>query len=387
MDRTKGNCIACHMIPGGAVPGHHWPGPDRHAVPLSDVRTSSVPRSTTPRSPTPERHAALRQESAPDREGAERRHGLHLVPVIGPNHHRRATKDEQDPCNRDGHRAGPGRRPSPSRRPRRRIRPPSRTTSPSASPMSPRTTSPTGPMPWTRSGGRTGRPSRSFRPTRRPSPTARSCGRPPSPTARPMPTASRTVPASPPSTPTGTRRRVWSSPCTMDLNECREANGEKPLKPETGPMAELNAYIAFESRGQIRNVEIPADDPRALAAYEKGREFYFTRRGQFNFSCVTCHGANSGNHVALRDPEPRLWSHHPLAGLSLQVGRDRRPAPPLQGLQRTGAGQGLRGRRRGVPQPGVLHDLHGQRSAPERARRTQITTGGRAATARPSPGA
>jgi len=84
---------------------------------------------------------------------------------------------------------------------------------------------------------------------------------------------------------------------TMDLNKCREANGEKPLKPETGPMAELNAYIAFESRGQVRNVEIPEDDPRALAAYEKGREFYFTRRGQFNFSCVTCHGANSGNQL------------------------------------------------------------------------------------------
>jgi sulfur-oxidizing protein SoxA len=84
---------------------------------------------------------------------------------------------------------------------------------------------------------------------------------------------------------------------TMDLNRCREANGEKSLKPETGPMAELNAYIAFESRGQIRNVVIPEDDPRALAAYEKGREFYFTRRGQFNFACITCHGANSGNQL------------------------------------------------------------------------------------------
>ncbi len=78
------------------------------------------------------------------------------------------------------------------------------------------------------------------------------------------------------------------------LNECREANGEKPYGYFLGPMAELDAYIAFESRGQTIQVEIPADDPRALAAYEKGKEFYFARRGQFNFSCAHCHMGNSG---------------------------------------------------------------------------------------------
>ncbi len=101
---------------------------------------------------------------------------------------------------------------------------------------------------------------------------------------------------------------------TMDLNKCRQANGEKPLKPETGPMAELNAYISFQSRGQARIVEIPADDPRALAAYEKGREFYFTRRGQFNFSCATCHGANSGNQLRSEILSPALGhtTHWPV---------------------------------------------------------------------------
>jgi len=81
----------------------------------------------------------------------------------------------------------------------------------------------------------------------------------------------------------------------LAINECREANGEKPLKYKKGTIADLLSYIAFQSRGQITNVEIPADDPRALEAYEKGKQFYFARRGQLNFSCAHCHGLNAGN--------------------------------------------------------------------------------------------
>jgi sulfur-oxidizing protein SoxA len=80
----------------------------------------------------------------------------------------------------------------------------------------------------------------------------------------------------------------------LAINMCLEANGEKPLGYSKGPMTEITAYIAYESRGQVTNVEIPEDDPRALAAYEAGKEFYFTRRGQFNFSCANCHFASSG---------------------------------------------------------------------------------------------
>jgi len=31
--------------------------------------------------------------------------------------------------------------------------------------------------------------------------------------------------------------------------------------------------------------------------YEKGREFYWTKRGQLNMSCADCHVLNSGNSV------------------------------------------------------------------------------------------
>ncbi len=83
----------------------------------------------------------------------------------------------------------------------------------------------------------------------------------------------------------------------LAINQCREANGEKALKYKKGPIVPLMSYMAFESRGQITNVVIPEDDPRAMAAYEAGKKFYFTRRGQLNFSCATCHVQNTGLKV------------------------------------------------------------------------------------------
>ena len=84
---------------------------------------------------------------------------------------------------------------------------------------------------------------------------------------------------------------------TMELaiNECLEANGEKPLKYKKGAMADVSAYMAYNSRGQVVNVEIPSDDPRALAAYENGKEHFYTKRGQLNFACADCHMYTAGN--------------------------------------------------------------------------------------------
>ena len=100
----------------------------------------------------------------------------------------------------------------------------------------------------------------------------------------------------------------------LELNECREANGEEPLKYKKGPMASLVAYMAYESRGQKVNVEIPEDDPKALEAFEKGKQFYFARRGQLNFSCATCHALNAGNvlRTEILSPAYGHTTHFPV---------------------------------------------------------------------------
>lgn len=83
----------------------------------------------------------------------------------------------------------------------------------------------------------------------------------------------------------------------LALNNCREANGEKPLKYKKGSINNILAYITFESRGNKTNVVVPKDDAGAMAAYEEGKAFYFTRRGQLNMSCASCHIQNAGNMI------------------------------------------------------------------------------------------
>jgi sulfur-oxidizing protein SoxA len=94
---------------------------------------------------------------------------------------------------------------------------------------------------------------------------------------------------------------------TLDLalNQCREANGEKLFDYTKDEMAALTAYMAFTSRGKRFDIKIP-NDPRALAAYKNGEEYFYTRRGQLNFSCASCHVQSPGNHIRTEVLAPAL---------------------------------------------------------------------------------
>jgi len=96
------------------------------------------------------------------------------------------------------------------------------------------------------------------------------------------------------------------------INQCRKANGEDPLKWEKGPIADISAYMHYTSRGELINVVIP-DDPRALAAYERGKAFFYAKRGQLNMSCADCHVFNAGNKIRADILSPALGqpSHFP----------------------------------------------------------------------------
>ncbi len=96
----------------------------------------------------------------------------------------------------------------------------------------------------------------------------------------------------------------------LAVNNCRKANGEKPMKYKKGPINKVLAYMAYESRGKVTNVVVPQDDPRAMEAYNKGKHFFFTRRGQLNFSCASCHIQNAGNSVRTEVMSPPLVIRH-----------------------------------------------------------------------------
>lgn len=98
----------------------------------------------------------------------------------------------------------------------------------------------------------------------------------------------------------------------LAINDCRTANGEKPLKYKTGKLASISAYMAYTTRGQTVNIPTPTH-PGALAAYEKGKRFYYTRRGQLNMACAHCHVDNAGNKVRTEILSPSLghMTHFP----------------------------------------------------------------------------
>jgi sulfur-oxidizing protein SoxA len=91
----------------------------------------------------------------------------------------------------------------------------------------------------------------------------------------------------------------------LALNRCREANGEAPYNYLKDEMASLTAYMAFTSRGKTMDIKIPSD-PRAVEAYENGKRYFYTRRGQLNFSCATCHVQSPGERIRSEMLAPAL---------------------------------------------------------------------------------
>ena len=83
----------------------------------------------------------------------------------------------------------------------------------------------------------------------------------------------------------------------LAINNCRKMNGEKPLSYyKGGDMADISAYMAYTSRGNIIDVKIP-NNAKALDAYESGKRLYFTKKGALNFSCADCHVFQAGTKL------------------------------------------------------------------------------------------
>lgn len=104
----------------------------------------------------------------------------------------------------------------------------------------------------------------------------------------------------------------------LAINDCRQQNAETPLPYQKGPIAKILAYMAWTSRGKIINTEIPANDPKALIAYEQGKAYYYRRQGQLNFSCASCHTQNAGKYIRSEMLSPMLGhtSHWPTYRLA-----------------------------------------------------------------------
>jgi L-cysteine S-thiosulfotransferase len=95
----------------------------------------------------------------------------------------------------------------------------------------------------------------------------------------------------------------------MDLIDCAKKNGEelpfvtadldKDQKARV-QLAELTAHFYALARGQ--KIDIDLSRPGAKAAFDKGKEIFWSRRGQLNFACYQCHVDLAGNNLGGGQP-------------------------------------------------------------------------------------
>ncbi len=83
----------------------------------------------------------------------------------------------------------------------------------------------------------------------------------------------------------------------MAINQCRTANEQPPLTYGGDEILDITAFLAFQGRGKEIDVRVPENDSRALDAYESGKRFYYTKRGQLNLACADCHVTSVGQLV------------------------------------------------------------------------------------------
>lgn len=99
----------------------------------------------------------------------------------------------------------------------------------------------------------------------------------------------------------------------MAINQCLADNGETQLNiANMKSMGVLMSYARTLSDGMAMNIKV--DSPAALEKFEAGKKAFFTRRGQLNFACASCHVQNAGNilRTEILSPTVGQATHWPV---------------------------------------------------------------------------
>lgn len=102
----------------------------------------------------------------------------------------------------------------------------------------------------------------------------------------------------------------------MDLIDCLKRNGEErpftraDLSVDTNARAQLaNLTAAFYELSKGQRVAVDLSAPGAVAAYEEGKRYWWSRRGQLNFSCASCHLEQAGKNMGGNQPLSAALGH------------------------------------------------------------------------------
>ena len=107
----------------------------------------------------------------------------------------------------------------------------------------------------------------------------------------------------------------------MDIMDCAKKNGVdakalpflgadlgKDLKHRV-QLADITAYFYSMYRGKRVKPDVDFKDPDVLAAYERGKKFWWTRRGQLHFACANCHIDMAGKDLGGNQPLSAALGH------------------------------------------------------------------------------
>ena len=82
----------------------------------------------------------------------------------------------------------------------------------------------------------------------------------------------------------------------LQINKCRTENmGAEPYAFDKDGQKPLTAFIKHQSLGMTMAVDLSQGDLQEW--WERGKDYYYTRFGQLNLSCASCHEQNSGMYI------------------------------------------------------------------------------------------
>ena len=79
------------------------------------------------------------------------------------------------------------------------------------------------------------------------------------------------------------------------INLCRtQFMKAAPWKWESNELLGMTVYVGFMSRGISQSIKL---DDKTKPFWEKGKDFYYKRRGQLDMACAHCHEVNPGGQL------------------------------------------------------------------------------------------
>ena len=97
----------------------------------------------------------------------------------------------------------------------------------------------------------------------------------------------------------------------MAVNQCLKTHNEPLLELGDAEMGNVTAYLRSLANRQKVAIRIPA---AAEARFEQGKRLYFTRMGQRNYACASCHMQGAGKRFVDTPLSPAIGqaTHFPV---------------------------------------------------------------------------